>query len=151
MIFIIAVVLILFLGCVIGVVVFEKSWVRVVMLLLFGLIAFLVLSPAITSHHHKSRRGRCMNNLSQISKACIMYSIDHKEQLPSSFLDLKDYANNPFIFARSLETLPALWKRLMSGLITYWSRILPPLILLNSFWLIADLRTTMTKDASCRT
>ena len=62
-----AIVGIMFTACVIGAVMIEKPWVRVAMLLLFGLIAFLVLSAyhhaelgkqrAVLIHQYESQKG----------------------------------------------------------------------------------------------
>ncbi len=60
MIFIAGIVGSLFVGCLFGVVVLEKTWVRVAMLLLFGIIAFLILS----AYHHAElgkQRARFMH------------------------------------------------------------------------------------------
>ena len=48
MMFIVGIVGSLFIGCLLGVVIIEKPWVRVAMLLLFGLIAAMLLS----AYHH---------------------------------------------------------------------------------------------------
>jgi hypothetical protein len=50
----------LFIGCLFGVVVLEKPWVRVAMLLIFGAIAFMV----VTAWHHAElgkQRARLMH------------------------------------------------------------------------------------------
>ena len=65
---------------------------------LVGAVAAGVFLPAVAVNHTPSAHARCMSNLSQIGKACVMYSMDHDEALPSSFAMLTNYVSNPKLF-----------------------------------------------------
>ena len=57
---------------------------------------------------HSHAANRCVSNLSQIAKACAMYSIDHDEAFPSSFLSLSSYVNQStkLFMCHSLQKKP---------------------------------------------
>ena len=73
------------------------AWGFVGIVLLGPIVAGAFL-PAVAVNHAPSTHARCMSNLSQIGKACVMYSMDHDEALPASFLLLTNYVSNPKIF-----------------------------------------------------
>ncbi len=92
--------IVFFIRSVIGL--FQRRWATAVFRLMCA-AAFLVLAGMIlpmlarpTPHH--SKRTRCMSNLSQISKACMMYAMDHEESFPPSLLSLTNYVSVPKLF-----------------------------------------------------
>lgn len=68
---------------------------------LFLALAAFILLPAIVCHPPRDRRSQCMNNLSQIGKACMMYSMDHNEAFPHSFSQITNFLPNPKVFVCS--------------------------------------------------
>ena len=56
------------------------------------------LSPSVDKAREQAKRVAAMNDLRQISIACIMYSQDHKNAWPGSFEDLKGYTKTDQIF-----------------------------------------------------
>lgn len=69
-----------------------------VVIAIIGILAGMLL-PAIAAAREKARRTACMNNLSQIGKACKMYSMDYYEAFPSNFYaSMTEYANSPKLF-----------------------------------------------------
>jgi len=69
-----------------------------VVIAIIGILAGMLL-PAIAAARERARRTRCMANVSQISKALKMYSMDHNEAFPNRLkTSMKEYANNPALF-----------------------------------------------------
>ncbi len=67
------------------------------LLAILGMLAGMTL-PAISSARERARRTSCMSHLSQMGKAMKMYSMDHEEQFPTKFSQLKGYINNPKLY-----------------------------------------------------
>ena len=55
---------------------------------LFLILAALILLPVVTCDLGPHPRTPCMQNLSEISKACVMYSMDHNEHFPDDLSQL---------------------------------------------------------------
>lgn len=51
----------------------------------------------------KPSRASCMSNLSQIGRACVMYSMDHNDALPTSFSQLQTAEAPPKVFVCPLS------------------------------------------------
>lgn len=56
-----------------------------------GVLAGMLL-PAVAMAREKARRAKCLSNLSQIGKCCMMYAMDNDEKLPPNFKALAEYA-----------------------------------------------------------
>ena len=81
----------------------RHAWTRATLVGVAGFIlvsasAAALLLPAREMSCNGSPTHRCMSNLSQIGKACAMYSMDHDEALPTSFLGLTNYLANAKVF-----------------------------------------------------
>jgi prepilin-type processing-associated H-X9-DG protein len=86
----------------------RHSWLRATFVGVSGLIlvvvpAVVLLLPACATPRGGSPTTRCMSNLSQIGKARALYSCDHNESLPASFLSLTNYVDNPRLFVCPLS------------------------------------------------
>jgi prepilin-type processing-associated H-X9-DG protein len=86
-----------------GIALCKRQWTKAG--IRFGIaVAPFVLAAAIlpvlaAARPHHSRASRCMSNLSQLGKAMKMYSMDHAEEFPTSFLSLTNYvSSNPKLF-----------------------------------------------------
>ncbi|MBD3349714.1 MAG: DUF1559 domain-containing protein [Candidatus Eisenbacteria bacterium] len=63
----------------------KVSWIRVGVIVLLALAAWVVLSaPFPGSGRERARRTKCASNLKQIGYACHLYSGDHEEAFPPS-------------------------------------------------------------------
>ncbi len=66
---------------------------------LLALVVVAYLIPVTTCNVGPRKRPRCMSNLSQIAKGCIMYSMDSDEAFPPSFAALPMvYISDPKTF-----------------------------------------------------
>lgn len=75
------------------------SFKRLSVVVVFVLIVLAgMILPAVMASYERASRTSCMSNLSHMGKACAMYSMDHGGPLPSTFLSLAEYANNPRLF-----------------------------------------------------
>ncbi|MFA4944627.1 MAG: DUF4190 domain-containing protein [Lentisphaeria bacterium] len=75
------------------------GYIGIAMLLIAPILAGLML-PAIGGARERARRINCVANLSQIGKACKMYSMDYRDNLPPSFAVLaqEKYLEAPKVF-----------------------------------------------------
>lgn len=92
--------LIFFVRSVVGL--FQREWgtaaLRFACAAVFFVLGGMILPMLARPTPHHSTRTRCMSNLSQIGKACVMYSMDHGEAFPPSFLSLTNYVSVPKLF-----------------------------------------------------
>jgi len=58
-----------------------------------GILAGMML-PAMSTARERAYRAKCMSNLSQIGKCCIMYAMDYDEKLPPDLKSLAEYAGD---------------------------------------------------------
>jgi prepilin-type processing-associated H-X9-DG protein len=67
-------------------------------LAVLGILAGMLL-PAVATARDRARRASGMNNLAQIGKASMMYSMDNDEKRPANFQSLKLYTgDSPRLF-----------------------------------------------------
>jgi len=65
---------------------------------MLGILAGMLL-PAVASARERARRARCMANLSQIAKTCVMYQMDHDDGFPPDLKALTgEYIQNMQVF-----------------------------------------------------
>jgi prepilin-type processing-associated H-X9-DG protein len=69
---------------------------------MFGLCG-ICLALAIEPPKQRPQREFCRNQLKQIGVACRMYSMDHRERFPPSFLSLTNYVDQPKLFVCPLS------------------------------------------------
>ena len=92
-----------------------RSFTLIELLVVIAIIGILagMLLPVIASAREKARRTSCMNNLAQIGKGLVMYSMDNNERYPASFTGLATVVSSP-----KLVICPS-----ASGIFGAWDRI----------------------------
>lgn len=75
-----------------------------ILLIPLGVLAGLLL-PALSNAKSKAQSIQCINNLKQLGLACRIYSVDHDEKFPKSWVEIRaEIPSGTVLVCPSLQT-----------------------------------------------